>query len=165
MPNWCDNSLTIEGPQEALQDFYEKNTSKETVHYSLSFNALVPLPEDKQEEWYEWHIEHWGTKWDVRAEDVHIGATPEEGSLFYGFDTAWGPAEGWVKAVAKLYPQLTFQLLYAESGAGFAGILECQEGQVSTDEVHSYGDDGYREFVIEHFGSDYLADEDEEDED
>jgi hypothetical protein len=67
--------------------------------------------------WYDWNIEHWSTKWspDVHSVDV-------DGCLAtVGYQTAWAPAEKLVRQLSKLYPDLVFVEAYLEEGMGFWG--------------------------------------------
>ena len=42
MPNWCECTLTLHGPDRAIDDFIEKNRTPERL---LSFSAALPPPE------------------------------------------------------------------------------------------------------------------------
>ncbi len=74
--------------------------------------------------WYDWHCNYWGTKWDVDA--VEDDETDEE-CISLGFDSAWSPPTEWLKKVAKDYPSLEFLLEYEEGGCAFKGTLEICE--------------------------------------
>ena len=157
MPNWCINELTVTGPEEALKDFYEQAKGEST---DLSFDKFFPTPPDLLDGngWYDWRINNWGTKWDVEAS---VQGTPEEGKLLYTFASAWSPPINWLAQVAVLYPELSFHMIYIEEGIGFAGKIEFSNGTYGHSEIHQFDEEGYREFVIEHFGEDYLNWEEE----
>jgi hypothetical protein len=56
--------------------------------------------------WYEWSIEHWGTKWNACDAEVTDNG---EGSLHVNFDTAWSfPFPIFEKLVAD-FPTLDFE--------------------------------------------------------
>lgn len=90
MPNWCHNTLTVKGEQNALSVFVEAaklrrdvaeklyaetvfvgDTKPELSEFAdrrqmeqpLSFESFLPIP--RGVDWYEWCIEHWSTKWDA----------------------------------------------------------------------------------------------------
>lgn len=42
MPNWCMNTLSIEGKKEDLEKLVELTTKK------LDFNRIVPMPEHRE---------------------------------------------------------------------------------------------------------------------
>ena len=84
MPNWCENRITIwnDDPKviKRIIDAFEREAL---------FDEFIPCPKElwasngnefpayKQrmiekhgaEDWYDWCIEHWGTKWDVKLND------------------------------------------------------------------------------------------------
>jgi hypothetical protein len=62
MPNWCDNSLSIDGDEELLKKFYDENRDEDE---ELSFNKSVPLYDDDDGDYNMKCITMWGTKWDA----------------------------------------------------------------------------------------------------
>ena len=76
MPNWCSNTIEIEGTKEqinAFVSFLDEQNGKEW----FSFFKPTP-PELKVEGWYEWNIENWGTKWNCDAQDWVKVENPNE---------------------------------------------------------------------------------------
>ena len=67
--------------------------------------------------WYDWKVQKWGTKWDVEAELID----EDKNHLEYQFDSAWSPPTAWLAKVSKDYPLLQFILKYEEEGMGFMG--------------------------------------------
>ena len=77
----------------------------------ISFNILIPQPTNifqggvgkKEEEkygkntWYDWNIEHWGTKWDACECEVY----QTRHYLELSFWTAWSCPEPWYKAICE----------------------------------------------------------------
>lgn len=82
-------------------------------------------------DWYEWRLEHWGTKWDVGPGDMSGFRLTDESHSFR-FDTAWSPPEPWLMYVSELkrYKALTFILSYEEPGMGFGGSIKVSRGVV-----------------------------------
>jgi hypothetical protein len=116
MPNWCYNSVTISHEDKSKIDALEAELSKEESH---PLNHLRPLPADQEENWYDWSINNWGTKWDVSPYDWD---RQDETSINMNFDSAWAPptalyeylvSEGW-----------DIRAYYQEEGMGFIGIFE-----------------------------------------
>ena len=96
MPNYCFNSLTIEGPAATLSKIRNLVNGEKNV---FDFDRIIPMPAEI-EDWYDWHCENWGTKWnsvDARLDDF-------SDCLEYCFDTAWGPCEPVIKTLAEMFP-------------------------------------------------------------
>ncbi len=174
MPNWCLNSLRVSGSDlSAFRKWLGEDGFK--------LNKILPLPAELEgttspnrdsnsesakalrqkygaDNWYDWNIQNWGTKWDVDAELEDFG-----GWLFITFDSAWSPPAGAIIALGKMFPNLTFTLHYHESGCCFAGVLTVEDDVVN-DVCHDGGKDkeAYRQFVIDEFDEDPFAWEDEE---
>jgi hypothetical protein len=89
MPNWCDNEVEFTGKN--LKDLKEfMGTGEEP----MSFDHMKPRPLDIGDDWYEWSITNWGTKWDITGgyydeDDMDTDYT----RLSMSFETAWGPPE------------------------------------------------------------------------
>lgn len=58
-----------------------------------------------QDNWYEWAIAKWGTKWDASYTEV-AELDPEEGKLRLSFSTAGGPPEPVIDAITSRWPGL-----------------------------------------------------------
>jgi hypothetical protein len=122
----------------------------------FSMNKILPIPleytqEYKQEErkkrekelkkkygskdWYDWNVANWGTKWNVSDASID---EEEDGSVVYGYSTAWAPNCEFLKNICKQYPLLDFTLEYEEEGVGFEGTLEIVAGKVIKDEERPF---------------------------
>jgi hypothetical protein len=159
MPNWCNNTLTLNEDSnnsilQVLKDYFtdvpveidpetkavlktetildlEKMVPypkciKETLHLWNVDNKHTPeertklieeaketnLKECGYDSFYDWCIDHWGTKWNTDSMQ-----TSESGISFV---SAWSPP---VKAIAKLAKQIKqdLRLTYIEEGMGFCG--------------------------------------------
>ena len=121
MPNWCNNTLDISGDEAEIKRFKENAESYEDKQH-LSLEKLYPIPE--KENWYNWHVENWGTKWDVDGELINESSE----TLDYVFDSAWTPP---IEAFTKIsldYPTLRFKLEFEETGMEFAGYADIEKG-------------------------------------
>ena len=132
-----------------------------SIGSDLSLNNFVPMPKElnidrgyfgddklKQSEvdrigkenlkkfgakdWYDWHVQNWGTKWDVEA----TLQSKSGDMLEYWFDSAWAPPVQWLVSVSEQYPKLKFELEYDEPGMCFSGTATAENGEL---------DDDYRE--------------------
>jgi len=72
--------------------------------------------------WYEWRIKNWGSKWNAYScEDI--------GNIIPSFTTAWGPPEGILEKLSKLFPEFRLTCDYdIEMNEG--GRLELQDGNL-----------------------------------
>lgn len=112
MPNWCINRLDIDGNEKSVERFLTENKTDDSP---LSFAESVPTENPDTD---------WGTKWD--ACDVRLNQ--DRPNSFY-FDTAWAPPVEWLEKVAPKYPDLVFDLSFAEPGMDFCGqwaLRDCQ---------------------------------------
>jgi|TARA_B110000977_G_scaffold22022_1_gene26543 hypothetical protein len=109
MPNWCSNSITIQGPTETLKPLWEEANREG----SGLLNAIKPMPDalegttspapkegtpqplvDGHDNWYAWRLENWGTKWDIDVEEAGLEFTDNgdgTASISGGFQSAWAP--------------------------------------------------------------------------
>ena len=81
-------------------------------------------PEDpdswfKSNNWYDWNVRNWGTKWDVAVENSDEYPETQildEGELFinYKFDTAWAPPIPAIEKLSKQHSRVVFTLNYEE---------------------------------------------------
>lgn len=136
MPNWCDNTLIVTGSDDKVQEFYKKVMQNENDEKIVSFESLMPCPDPNN--WYDWRISNWGTKWNGLLYNAEI----TDNKVALSFSTAWCPPEKWLMYVAKnLYPELYFCLTYMETGCFFCGILEGQGQDFSQDNAEPIATD------------------------
>lgn len=94
-------------------------------------------PEDpdawfKSNNWYDWNIRNWGTKWDVAVENSDTYPETQiidEGELFisYRFDTAWAPPVPAIEKLSKQHSRVVFTLDYEEE-TGWGGEIVFRNG-------------------------------------
>jgi hypothetical protein len=153
MPNWCNNTLTLEHENPAMIA-----RAKAAFLNGRLLDEFIPVPKDlkivagcvgdpveqaklvEQTElnrvthgygnWYDYCVNEWGTKWDVGGDDGVLNDI--EGGIIVSFDSAWAPP---TNAYEKLLEQ-GFKILamYYEPGMAFAGVWE--DG---IDDYYEYG--------------------------
>lgn len=141
MPNWSSNAIVATSENESqLADFVNKfyhNQENSTGDRGGCFQALVPMPEalfgttspSNGPNWYDWHCDNWGTKWDVFYNDVTLHVdTPQK--AHFSFDTAWAPPTTWLLTASKQFPDVKFELACSEQGNAFAGVQTIQNGEL-----------------------------------
>ena len=132
MPNYCSNTVTLEHADPAM--IARARSAFEAGRFLEEF-IPCPTPDD----WYNWNIANWGTKWDVGGEDASIQDIP--GGLMLSFDSAWAPP---INAYQQLIEQ-GFQVYanYYEPGMAFAGIWDngsddyFEYGGMTADEIEA----------------------------
>lgn len=135
MPNWCNNTLIVQGAKTNIARFLRKGIKKGI--WALSH--YLPMPEELEgtespqeknpalkkkygyDNWYDWRCANYGCKWDCGAEEKYIDKEPTKVTL--RFESPWSPPLQFVENVQKMYPRLDFDLFYVEEGMFFAGHL------------------------------------------
>lgn len=127
MPNWVRNKLFIYGPSEEVrQCTLDIGTDSEHI----SFEKILPRPKDIGDNWYDWSIDNWGTKWDVTE-------TFEDEEGFICFDTAWSTPIELISYLSEKYTLLTFEVHYADEDLGSnCGMYQLNNGQEIGSELH-----------------------------
>lgn len=103
--------------------------------------------------WYEWHVDKWGTKWDVH--ESHYDCCGD--SISMGFETAWSTPQSAFLALSRQYPGLTIYVEYADEDLGCnCGTYTLCNGEILDEESRD------REFACDMWGYDYeeILDED-----
>lgn len=82
MPNWCANSMIVQGNGKDVKTFIKENfrsniygEKKDNVLYELDFEQFDPTPIDEKtgeiiDDWYHWRLEHWGCKWSCCGDQI-----------------------------------------------------------------------------------------------
>ena len=75
--------------------------------------------------WYDWNLERWGTKWN--ASDAVVQDVSGTCVEIY-FDSAWSPPEPVIDAMAKMFPSAHIEFSYMETGCDFGGFVFYDNG-------------------------------------
>lgn len=124
MPNWCTCELEIEGSEEDISKLLEqgKIPSKWSEKSEFSLDNFIPTPSDSLDS-NSWHMENWGTKWDISPEIDNQGSFVQ-----MKFDSAWSPPIEAFERISKLYPSIEFKLNFFEPGMDFCGVAKYHNG-------------------------------------
>ena len=99
--------------------------------------------------WYDWAIVNWGSKWGVYDEgEWNITEVEDDGLTSAGisYQTAWSPVTiAWEK-ISKNYPTLEFWHAYADEGGNFVGNQLIQNGKIIEDNDYEW--DSYEGIAI-----------------
>lgn len=109
MPNWCYNNLDITATTDEQKAMLERVSRAEPEDGFIGM--FLPLPEalkettsptpqpgqanykgeqpvvDGFDNWYDWQVANWGTKWDPDLQGADFDGT----TLSVSFDSAWSP--------------------------------------------------------------------------
>jgi hypothetical protein len=112
--------------------------------YNKQSDHSLPLAEQmmfKGDNWYDFNVRNWGTKWDVAVsnnEEYPETELMEESDTYlaYRFNTAWSPPLPAIEALSTQYPHVEFNLSYEEE-TGWGGEYLFIEGDGTEIEVYN----------------------------
>ena len=136
MPNWCNNTITLTGPKEKITAIYAKAKEDNAL-----LQQLKPMPEalegttspapkegkvqplvDGFDNWYDWRVQNWGTKWDVDMDGLELA---DDGTTINGwFDSAWAPPIHAYEYFLTDNEDCSIKSYYYEGGMDFGGLWE-----------------------------------------
>lgn len=127
-------------PGATWQD-WDKYRNENLSYPTGLFHTFLPRPIEEEENWYDWNVEHWGTKWD--ANDPLIaeyfehgkGTPPNQSFITLTFETAWSPPLPFIQHMVDHYGY-GVSGSYAEMGMGYGGSYEVECGKKWEDGVH-----------------------------
>lgn len=126
MPNHCENTLQITGPDVDIRRFIHITKCDEKEPYVIAQHMPIPN-EFKGDGWYTWCVNNWGTKWG----DYETQLFREVDEAIFHYQTAWGPfSDEFLQKISKPFPTLTFLMQYQETGCCFAGVSAVRNGDV-----------------------------------
>jgi len=138
MPNWCYNNLSITATNDEQKAMLERVSKAEADDGFIGMfmplpeilkDTTSPSPADLDPElrtkmitetgfdnWYDWQVANWGTKWDP---DVQ-GAEFDGETLSVSFDSAWSPPIGFYEYLVEQGYEVDAN--YYEPGMDFGGF-------------------------------------------
>lgn len=135
MPNWCQNTLTIQGSTESLKQLKGLIESNETG----LLEAIKPIGDWE----YGTAVEAWGTKWDVSTEGLEYTDNGDGTSSITGwFDSAWAPPLEALDSLAADWDGAYIECKYYEGGMDFIGVWDSEGGDAHYDGVYEMVKDG-----------------------
>lgn len=132
MPNWCINVLILSHPDRAQIERAVAAFQRREL-----LTEFFPTPEPLLDEpeptrgapaWYDWRVNHWGTKWDVGGPDAEVQPEfPEPRKVTLRFESAWSPPLNGVRHLCRKHG-FTAQLYYVEWGMRYYGAFDSATG-------------------------------------
>ena len=151
MPNWCDNQVSITGPNKTI-DKIEKIIKLEDKSDIGLLQFMYPMPKelndttspapnktakDKKlgkvrklefgaDSWYDWRVNNWSTKWDVNEfygvdRQYYSEHNEGESTISFGFCSAWAPPIGAYEKFLEDNSDCSLKAYYYEGGCDFMG--------------------------------------------
>ena len=145
MPNWCDNQLSITGPNSVI-DKIEKNVKDDDSHENNGLlNFFHPMPKELEgttspsssakkpqpmiegfDCWYDWRVHNWSTKWEVCEfygvdRQYHSEQSEGESTISFGFSSAWAPPINAYEKFLENNSDCSVRAFYYEGGCDFMG--------------------------------------------
>lgn len=129
MPNWVHNRLDIHCGDQRRSEIREhlkppSDSDEYAPDDALTFQALIPRPAEMNDDWYNWNIANWDTKWDACEPHVEDNGN---GKLRYTFNTAWSPPMAVIEAFATKNDDVDIEYQYEEE-QGWGGNLTVSKG-------------------------------------
>ena len=148
MPNWCDNQITITGPNSVI-DKIEKIVKEDDSHENNGLlNFFHPMPKELEgttspsssskkpqpmiegfDCWYDWRCHNWSTKWEVcefyGVDRQYLKEQNEgESTISFGFSSAWAPPINAYEKFLENNSNCFIRAYYYEGGCDFMGLWE-----------------------------------------
>ena len=145
MPNWCDNQLSITGPNSVI-DKIEKIVKADDTHENTGLlNFFHPMPKELEgttspsssakkpqpmiegfDCWYDWRVHNWSTKWEVCEfygvdRQYHSEQNEGESTISFGFSSAWAPPINAYEKFLENNSDCSVRAFYYEGGCDFMG--------------------------------------------
>ena len=155
MPNWCNNTIEINGPTETIKTLWEQATDESSEQETGLLDAMHPMPKelhgttapnpDGGPDWYGWRTSNWGTKWEISTEGLEFHDNGDGTACISGwFDSAWAPPIGAYEYFSEMMDNCHIDAYYEEGGMDFAGHWSSDGGDDYLEDISEYA----REVVV-----------------
>ena len=144
MPNWCDNQITITGPNSVIDKIEEIVKADDTHKNTGLLNFFKPMPKELEgttspsssadkpqpmvegfDNWYDWRVENWGTKWELcefyGVDRQHLNDSLDESTISFAFSSAWAPPINAYEQFLADNENCSLKAYYYEGGCDFMG--------------------------------------------
>lgn len=159
MPNWCMNEMTISHNEADMirkaaaawnkgeflsglipePDYTKTPVAKTFPSLAAEFAkspeerqaAIDNIPTIREDSWWDWRVQNWGTKWDVGwSSELDNTAEVEDNTFTVSFDSAWSPPTAAYDKLCEM--GFHIRASYYEPGCSFVGdysdgIDDCYE--------------------------------------
>lgn len=130
MPNHVTNQIKLYGETSEVQRLMEAVKNDEYGIGTIDFEKIIPMPdniyrgsigpaEEKlygQNNWYDWSLANWGTKWDAYGYYEDEDYSHNRDSL--RFLTAWSAPHPVLEKLSEMFPGVKFEHEWADEDIG-----------------------------------------------
>ena len=131
--------------EQELQEWKDKLAKGELSEWEKDYRPLTASEQRElkgkygADNWYDWHIHNWGTKWDCYD---HRGEGDES---FVIFETAWSTPIRALLYLSELFDDVTIEVRYADEDFGSnVGTYTLQGGEIIEMYQPEYSKDSIR---------------------
>ena len=139
-PELCGKTApaSIVTEEERQKFLRERDMNNNLFHYSEPITKEMSKDFIKRfghNNWYNWNINNWGTKWDADVYHIESNLLSEPNSsevtIKVCFSTAWSPPTNWFNSLCDMLrdDEVSMEIRYSESGMGFAGTHYFNSGE------------------------------------
>jgi hypothetical protein len=115
---------------EQVKEHIKGNLSEKD--YEEGKTAIENLENYGCKDWYSWSIQNWGTKWNA-YDQIEVGFGTIQ------FDTAWSTPFPVVQKLARMFPELDFEVKFADEDLGSNCGTYLFEGGILVNEYQPEG--------------------------
>ena len=158
MPNHVRNILRLEGDEQKIKQLMEAVKNDEYGIGTIDFNKVVPMPDyiykgslgrAEQEKygkdnWYDWSVANWGTKWNAYGYYEGGEYTPKEGETpTITLNTAWCAPHPVIDKLSEMFPDVDITHEWADEDIGRnCGRFKYSDGE-RIEEYYPEGKEAY----------------------
>lgn len=118
--------------QQQFLEYLQKESPSSIEQGKLSLQAKK---ETGYNDWYDWSIHNWGTKWNSYSFKM---VKDEPGLLEFLFNTAWSPPDPIFEKLAEMFGEdLVFEIVCFDEGWGFAVEYRIEDGHLDSDQLET----------------------------
>ena len=126
MPNHVENNLTFDGNEKDIKELMDCLV----INGEPSVDGFLPMPSELRDttspsrvenqvlinkyghdNWYDWAVENWGTKWGF-----YSGSVTSDNSVY--FQTAWATPYKAIQQLSEKFPTVAIKVQYADEDFG-----------------------------------------------
>ena len=170
MPNWCDNQITITGPNSVIDKIEKIVTADDTHENTGLLNFFKPMPKELEgttspsssakkpqpmvegfDNWYDWRVENWGTKWELcefyGVDRQHLNDSLDESIISFAFSSAWAPPINAYEQFLRDNENCSLKAYYYEGGCDFMGEWDNGQDDCYTPSDYKSTDDFWQDGI------------------